>query len=461
MTDFSAPPIVPPNPQMPQRAVDVELESILGDLGLNLNTATSTNFGVPEVEQKIIINERVSKDLEEMLAGLGISSTSSSTGSSSTVNSIHTGSPNLQQPKSFAMGQSTPPSPSTFEVRSPPPALIRTPSAGAMLQPAATDPIVGGGPGPVCAQCNTIIVGRWITALGKKWHPEHFVCAQCFNPFPNGTFFEYEGKPYCETDYHELFGPRCGGCGRAIIGRCVTALNKKWHPEHFVCTHCGKSLAGGSFVERNGFPYCKGCKKPEDPVPAPSTNDVCGRCKKPIVGEYVIISGQKMHPEHFTCAECHTPFKGSNCYEFEGKLFCDTCYKQLLASCCASCHKPITGRCVTALGRQWHPEHFVCFYCKNPFQGGSFFEKDGRPYCETHYHQLFATLCAKCGKSIAGRGVTALDKQWHPEHFTCACCDKNLAGATFCEWDGKPMCKKCYLKLPSDLRKRLGKNKKK
>jgi paxillin len=37
---------------------------------------------------------------------------------------------------------------------------------------------------------------------GKKWHPDHFVCCTCNGPFPNGQFFERDGKPYCERDFY-------------------------------------------------------------------------------------------------------------------------------------------------------------------------------------------------------------------------------------------------------------------
>ena len=38
-------------------------------------------------------------------------------------------------------------------------------------------------------------------------------CAQCFRPFPDGVFYEFEGRKYCEHDFHVLFAPCCGKCG--------------------------------------------------------------------------------------------------------------------------------------------------------------------------------------------------------------------------------------------------------
>lgn len=40
-------------------------------------------------------------------------------------------------------------------------------------------------------------------------------------------------------DYYELFAPRCGACGGPILENFVSALNKQWHPDCFVCRVSG------------------------------------------------------------------------------------------------------------------------------------------------------------------------------------------------------------------------------
>ena len=61
-------------------------------------------------------------------------------------------------------------------------------------------------------------------------------------------------------DENEMFArPPCAGCGRAIYGRCITAMFRKFHPEHFVCSFCLKPLTKGIFKENGDKPYCHGC----------------------------------------------------------------------------------------------------------------------------------------------------------------------------------------------------------
>ena len=53
---------------------------------------------------------------------------------------------------------------------------------------------------------------------------ECFVCAQCFRPFPDGVFYEFEGRKYCEHDFHVLFAQCCGRCGEFIVGRVLKGV---------------------------------------------------------------------------------------------------------------------------------------------------------------------------------------------------------------------------------------------
>lgn len=74
-----------------------------------------------------------------------------------------------------------------------------------------------------CNACEKPIVGQVITALGKTWHPEHFTCNHCNQELGTRNFFERDGNPYCEPDYHNLFSPRCAYCNGAILDVSLVA----------------------------------------------------------------------------------------------------------------------------------------------------------------------------------------------------------------------------------------------
>lgn len=306
-----------------------------------------------------------------------------------------------------------------------------------------------------------MIIGQVMNALGKTYHPDHFVCMCCSQPFIGGKFMIKDNEPYCETDFYELFGNKCKTCGDPIRDKYIAASETLYfHPEHFVCTACGIKLAGKKFKvqEVSQDVLCIDCHVKRITVFG-AGEKVCAKCLRPIQGEFIVLKGQYMHAEHFRCEECGCAFVGGNCHEFEGALYCTEHYEKLLKKTCYKCRKPILGRGVSAIGRMFHPEHFCCFTCGDVLNGASFFEKDGEAYCETHYAALFAVNCDYCHKPIISDGRSFLDKHYHAEHFKCSVCDSLLKAGHIREWDQKPYCDKCYMKLPSEVRKKYEKKK--
>lgn len=113
-----------------------------------------------------------------------------------------------------------------------------------------------------CFSCKKAIVGQVITALGRSYHPEHFVCAYCKQELGERTFFERDGECFCETDYHNLFAPKCNYCSEPITGRqkCVSALNTTFHADHFFCAECNIQFTEDKgYHEHNNQAYCSDC----------------------------------------------------------------------------------------------------------------------------------------------------------------------------------------------------------
>ncbi|XP_031788048.1 leupaxin isoform X1 [Nasonia vitripennis] len=233
-----------------------------------------------------------------------------------------------------------------------------------------------------CSACEKPIVGQVITALGKTWHPEHFTCTHCSQELGTRNFFEREGHPYCEPDYHNLFSPRCAYCNGPILDKCVTALEKTWHTEHFFCAQCGNPFGEEGFHERDGKPYCR---QDYFDMFAPK----CGGCNRAIMENYISALNSQWHPDCFVCRDCRQKFQGGSFFDHEGQPYCETHYHAKRGSLCAGCHKPITGRCITAMFRKFHPEHFVCAFCLKQLNKGTFKEQNDKPYCHGCFEKLF------------------------------------------------------------------------
>ncbi|XP_060541132.1 paxillin isoform X2 [Pantherophis guttatus] len=234
----------------------------------------------------------------------------------------------------------------------------------------------------VCGACKKPIAGQVVTAMGKTWHPEHFVCTHCQEEIGSRNFFERDGQPYCERDYHNLFSPRCYYCNGPILDKVVTALDRTWHPEHFFCAQCGAFFGPEGFHEKDGKAYCR---KDYFDMFAPK----CGGCARAILENYISALNTLWHPECFVCRECFTPFINGSFFEHDGQPYCEVHYHERRGSLCSGCQKPITGRCITAMAKKFHPEHFVCAFCLKQLNKGTFKEQNDKPYCQNCFLKLF------------------------------------------------------------------------
>merc|ERR1711953_199147 len=318
-----------------------------------------------------------------------------------------------------------------------------------------------------CARCDDGFEpkAKIVNSNGELFHSSCFVCAQCFRPFPDGVFYEFEGRKYCEHDFHVLFAPCCAKCGEFIVGRVIKAMNGSWHPKCFTCEMCHKELADLGFIKNQGRALCHECN---DKVKATSAGKyMCQKCRSVIDGEPLRFRGEVYHPYHFNCTACGIELTASarevrtrpgyTANELN-ELYCLRCHDKMGIPICGACRRPIEERVVTALGKHWHVEHFVCAKCEKPFLGNRHYERKGLAYCETHYHQLFGNLCYVCNQVIQGDVFTALNKAWCVNHFACSSCDQKMTVNTkFYEVDLKPVCKKCSDRYPRELRLRLKK----
>uniref|UniRef100_A0A668ARL5 Transforming growth factor beta-1-induced transcript 1 protein n=1 Tax=Myripristis murdjan TaxID=586833 RepID=A0A668ARL5_9TELE len=233
-----------------------------------------------------------------------------------------------------------------------------------------------------CSACQKPVVGQVVTALGKVWHPEHFVCTECETELGSRNFFEKDGRPYCESDYFTLFSPHCAHCNKPILNKMVTALDKNWHPECFCCVKCSRAFGEEGFHDREGQQYCQQCF-------LTLFASRCQGCSQPILENYISALNSLWHPQCFVCRECYSPFVNGSFFEHEGQPLCEAHYHQSRGSVCHACQQPILGRCVTAMGAKFHPHHLVCHFCLKPLSKGCFKEQENKPYCHPCFIKLF------------------------------------------------------------------------
>lgn len=63
-----------------------------------------------------------------------------------------------------------------------------------------------------------IFRGSYSSAMNKVWHPEHFVCYRCHCQLSGGTFVFEEEKIFCNNCYEKQVAQMCSLCRKAIVG---------------------------------------------------------------------------------------------------------------------------------------------------------------------------------------------------------------------------------------------------
>ena len=80
---------------------------------------------------------------------------------------------------------------------------------------------------------------------------------------------------------------------------------------------------------------------------------------------------------------------------------------------CTVCRKEIEGDALQVLGGLYHFTCFACNGCGNKVGTDEFFDRDSKPYCSICYKKSYLPKCTRCFKSVEGRYLKALNKDFH------------------------------------------------
>lgn len=153
----------------------------------------------------------------------------------------------------------------------------------------------------------------------------------------------------------------------------------------------------------------------------------CAKCGEPLTVQFVRALEATFHLECFKCHDCGqivaSKFFPADDEATGGQYpLCETDYFRRLGLLCHHCGGALRGSYITALDRKYHVEHFTCCLCSTVFGAqDSYYEHDGDVYCHYHYSTQFAQRCNGCHTAILKQFVeiyrNGQNQHWHPECY--------------------------------------------
>ncbi|XP_036619380.1 actin-binding LIM protein 2 isoform X16 [Trichosurus vulpecula] len=226
----------------------------------------------------------------------------------------------------------------------------------------------------LCNTCGNVCKGEVLRVQNKYFHIKCFVCKACGCDLAEGGFFVRQGEYICTLDYQRLYGTRCFSCDQFIEGEVVSALGKTYHPDCFVCAVCRLPFPPGDRVTFNGKEcICQKCSLP--PTTSGSSYLLqglrnCGGCGAEIKNGQSLVALDKHW--HLGCFKCKTCGKQLNAEYIskDGVPYCEADYHTKFGIRCDSCGKYITGRVLEAGEKHYHPSCALCVRCSQMFAEG-------------------------------------------------------------------------------------------
>ncbi|XP_078223762.1 actin-binding LIM protein 2 isoform X45 [Callithrix jacchus] len=226
----------------------------------------------------------------------------------------------------------------------------------------------------LCNTCGNVCKGEVLRVQNKYFHIKCFVCKACGCDLAEGGFFVRQGEYICTLDYQRLYGTRCFSCDQFIEGEVVSALGKTYHPDCFVCAVCRLPFPPGDRVTFNGK-ECM-CQKCSLPMSVGSSTHLsqglrsCGGCGTEIRnGQALVALDKHWHLGCFKCKSCGKLLNAEYISK-DGLPYCEADYHAKFGIRCDSCEKYITGRVLEAGEKHYHPSCALCVRCGQMFAEG-------------------------------------------------------------------------------------------
>uniref|UniRef100_A0A8C1WU56 Actin binding LIM protein family, member 3 n=1 Tax=Cyprinus carpio TaxID=7962 RepID=A0A8C1WU56_CYPCA len=225
-----------------------------------------------------------------------------------------------------------------------------------------------------CFRCREVCKGEVVRVQHVHFHIKCFTCQVCGCDLAHSGFFQKSGEYICTADYQRLYGTKCDSCEDFISGEVVSALGRTYHPQCFVCSVCRKPFPIGDRVTFSGKEcVCQHCSlklvNSNEPIKIHGPSQ-CAGCKEEIKqGQSLLALEKQWHVSCFRCQTCGLVLTAEYISK-DGVPYCESDYHAQFGIKCETCDRYISGRVLEAGGKHYHPTCARCARCQMVFIEG-------------------------------------------------------------------------------------------
>ncbi|XP_055141657.1 actin-binding LIM protein 3 isoform X6 [Symphalangus syndactylus] len=224
-----------------------------------------------------------------------------------------------------------------------------------------------------CYRCGDTCKGEVVRVHNNHFHIRCFTCQVCGCGLAQSGFFFKNQEYICTQDYQQLYGTRCDSCRDFITGEVISALGRTYHPQCFVCSLCRKPFPIGDKVTFSGKEcVCQTCSQSmasSKPIKIRGPSH-CAGCKEEIKhGQSLLALDKQWHVSCFKCQTCSVILTGEYISK-DGVPYCESDYHAQFGIKCETCDRYISGRVLEAGGKHYHPTCARCVRCHQMFTEG-------------------------------------------------------------------------------------------
>ncbi|KAI8822960.1 uncharacterized protein EV422DRAFT_577310 [Fimicolochytrium jonesii] len=239
-----------------------------------------------------------------------------------------------------------------------------------------------------CVACQKNVIGEQVIRVGGQvWHPDHFVCKDCSRTLKADEAKITDGQVFCAQ--HEPLP--CSNCGEYVTEPAtrLSIGDRTYHRNCFLCHACGCTLEKGFCTYMDAIVCIDDFLR--------FTGAMCGVCGGSIPGDYIDIAGRKYHVDCKRCDKCGEQLANKSYFTLEDNAYCSSHMQEMVT--CRGCKQIITslgsGGQILRLdgGKCFHPQ---CF---------RHFDICGRGFMDTVCVWRNLGLSAEEGNNEPGRGA--------------------------------------------------------